>query len=130
MIVWFYNFWNTALPVKKEYAPKKSTLFDKIKGCKELGDSFAMAYVRHDDPVVLERVLVAFDGWYSTMSRSQVSFLTYWSESDVRSSLEKFSGNGFRVQYQWYSDTSKLTPGDIFAQAHDTRKLEKPSVIL
>ncbi len=132
MIDWIYRV------LGKESAPKKEdsgrykvaqrgNLLESIRASKELGDPFGIARVRHPNSEVLETILDAVNGEYSSVRNSQVSFVTYLSQEDLVDQLSKFvpDGSGLDLQLTWYNDPKQLRVGDIYKRAHDTQKIDK-----
>lgn len=129
MIDWIYRV------LGKESAPRKEpvvinskrNLLETIRASKELGDPFGIARVRHPDSEVLEMILDAVDGEYSSVRNSQVSFVTYLPEEQLAEQLSKFARDvsGLEIQLTWYNDPKQLRVGDIYKRAHDTQKIDK-----
>jgi hypothetical protein len=119
----------------KESAPKENlpvrgqrkNLFDDIRASKELGDPFGIARVRHPNSEVLETILEAVNGEYSSVRNSQVSFVTYLPEEKLVDQLSKFMPDVSELELQltWYDDPGQLRPGDIYKRAHETQKIDK-----
>lgn len=117
----------------KESAPKepavlnsKKNLLETIRASKELGDPFGIARVRHPNSEVLERILEAVDGEYSSVRNSQVSFVTYMSRDQIVGQLSRFADvSDLELQLTWYDDPNALKVGDIYKRAHDTQKIDK-----
>lgn len=118
----------------KESAPKKElvvntkkNLLESIRAAKELGDPFGIARIRHPKSEVLETILDAVDGEYSSVRNSQVSFVTYLSEESLVGELSRVvqDVSDLELQLTWYENPSSLRVGDIYKGAHDTQKLDK-----
>lgn len=131
MIDWIYRV------LGKESAPKKEdsgrykvvqrgNLLDDIRASRELGDPFGIARVRHPDGAVLESILEAVNGEYSSVRKSQVSFVTYLSKEELISELAKFAPiSELELQLTWYENPNDLKAGEIYSRAHDTQKIDK-----
>jgi len=132
MIDWIYRVLGKESPPKKEDSGRykvvqRGNLLESIRASKELGDPFGIARVRHPNSEVLETILEAVNGEYSSVRNSQVSFVTHLPEERLVDELSKFvpDVSGLELQLTWYDDPRQLRVGDIYKRAHDTQKLDK-----
>jgi hypothetical protein len=132
MIDWIYRVLGKESALKKEDSGKykvvqKRNLLDAIRASKELGNPFGVARVRYPNQEVLENILEAVNGEYSSVRQSQVSFVTYMREDCLVDELSRIvpDVSGLELQLTWYENPSMLRVGDIYKGAHDTQKIDK-----
>jgi|GEM_PF-3824468 len=132
MIDWIYRVLGKESAPKKEDSGKyktvqKRNLLEAIRASKELGHPFGVARVRYPSQEVLENILEAVDGEYSSVRQSQVSFVTPLNEERLVEELSRFVPNvsDLELQLTWYENPSTLRVGDIYKGAHDTQKIDK-----
>jgi len=132
MINWIYRALGKESASRRQESGRygsvqSGNLISQIRASKELGDPFGIARVRHPDAGVLESILEAVGGEYSSVRKLQVSFVTYLKERELVDQLSKFVQNpsGLEVQLTWYDNPSDLRIGDMLRIAHETQGINK-----
>jgi hypothetical protein len=132
MIDWIYRVLGKESAPKKEDSGKykavsKRNLLSDIRSSQEIGTPFGIAKVRYPDSAVLETILDAVNGEYSSVRQSQVSFVTYMREDCLVDELSRIvpDVSNLELQLTWYENPSILRVGDIYKGAHDTQKIDK-----
>lgn len=129
MFNWIKRLWYGSRSVEKpsEKVVRSGNLFDEIRACQERQKPFVVGYVKLANSEQLEAIRVAVDGHYT--GRSQVSFVAYQSEEALRRGLERLAmpcDSPLELILESHDPkVEQLSPGRLYARAHDTRKIDK-----